>query len=143
MKLVHQLQKLQPVFFDTAIFIYLFENHSLFAAKLQSIFDALSTNNLIAISSVITLAEVITKPLQDNNVELVNRYKEIFSQLPNFTLVAPSYETAIQAAEIRALSGFSLIDSFQLALASEHNCKSFLSNDKKLARCKKIKIVLL
>lgn len=143
MTILDKILKLQPVFIDTAIFIYLLEDHPKFASLAQPVFDALSDKKLTAFSSIITVAEVLTKPMEKNNLELINRYHELFTQLPNITIASPNYQTAIKASEIRADYKFGLLDSFQLAHAIENKCKSFLTNDKQLGKYKKLKIILI
>lgn len=143
MSLVDKIIKLQPVFIDTAIFIYLFEDHPRYAPIVQPVFDALSANKLASHTSILTVAEVLTKPMEKNNLELKTRYQEVFNHLPNLSVVSPVYSTAILAASIRATYRIGLIDSFQLALASENGCRSFLTNDRKLSRYKKLTIVLV
>lgn len=135
-KLLHTLQKQHPIFLDTACFIYTFEDHPQFSPLTTDLFDAISQEKIIAYTSVITVSEVLTKPYELNNNPLAKQYEEIFAQLPNLEIANPNYETARNAARIKAENNFHLIDSYQLALALEHSCKSFVTNDKKLTRFK-------
>lgn len=132
-----------PIFIDTSIFIYLFEDHPKYASQIQPIFDSLSENKLTAVTSIITVAEVITKPIEEKHPEVVKQYQEVFQQLPNLSIISPTYDSAIFAAQIRAEYNFHLIDSLQLAMAVENRCKSFFTNDRKLKKFKKLKIVML
>lgn len=134
---------LSPVFIDSSIFIYLFEDHPRFASKIQPVFDSLSENKLSAFTSIISVAEVITKPLEEKRDESVKKYHEVFQHLPNLKITSPTYDTAVSAAQIRAEYKFRLIDSFQLAMAKEFRCLSFLTNDRKLKKFKDLKIILL
>ncbi len=134
---------LSPVFIDSSIFIYLFEDHPRFASKIQPVFDSLSENKLSAFTSIISVAEVITKPLEEKRYDFVKQYHEVFQHLPNLKLGFPTYDTAVSAAKIRAEYKFQLIDSFQLAIALENRCLSFLTNDRKLKKFNGLKIILL
>lgn len=140
--LVTTLLKLQPVFIDTAIFIYLFEDHPKYASIIQPVFDMLSTGKLNTVTSIFTVAEVLTRPIEEKDNELVKHYQEIFTQIKNLSVATPNYSVSIKAAEIRAQYKFGLIDSFQLALASEYKCGSFFTNDFKLKKCTDLKIIL-
>lgn len=129
-----------PVFIDTTIFIYLFEDHPKYASVIQPIFD---DSSITKVSSIITVSEVLTKPYEKNNTELVKRYKEIFMHLPSLILTSPDYDTAILASQIKAKYQFKLIDSFQLAMAQQNKCPSFLTNDKQLFKYKNLQVFCL
>lgn len=133
----------QPIFLDTSCFIYIVENNKAYSDKIQVLFDKISVGEITAISSIITLSEVLVQPIKNNDTTLINLYIELFNQLPNFSLVSPQYSTAIQAARIRASHNISLPDAYQLALADEYNCKSFVTNDKGLKKFKGLEITIL
>src|SRR3989344_6771586 len=116
-----------PLFLDTSCFIYLIENHPQFALPLRSVFSDLGKKKIQAVTSVVTVAEVLVKPMELNRDDLVTKYHELFTQVESLRVVAPSYNTAREAAAIRATHRFTLTDSFQLALAKEHGCKKFLT----------------
>lgn len=130
----------QPVFLDSVIFIYLFEDHPRYASLVEPLFNNEAVKK---ISSVITIAEVLTKPFERKNSELIKQYHEIFNHLPNFSVVLLDKETAILASQIKAQYGFRLIDSFQLATAEKNKCASFLTNDKQLVKYKNLSIICL
>lgn len=130
----------QPIFIDSAIFIYLFEDHPKYASLLEPLFNNEAVKK---ISSVIMIAEVLTKPFERKNSELINHYQEIFNHLPNLSIVSLDRESAILGSQIKAQYGFHLIDSFQLALAEKNNCVSFLTNDKQLEKYKNLSVVCL
>lgn len=90
-----------------------------------------------------TVSEVLTKPFEHKKMDLVEQYQEIFQQAANLSVVSPTYDTAVSAAEIRADYGFRLIDSYQLAIARETNCRSFVTNDNQIKKYKDIKVFLL
>ncbi len=133
----------QPIFLDTSCFIYIVESNNTYREKVKILFDKITVGEIKAVSSIITLSEVLVQPIKNNNTALINLYIELFNQLPNFSLVSPSYGTAIQAARIRARQNISLPDAYQLALADEYNCKSFLTNDKGLKKFKELEVLVL
>lgn len=134
---------LSPVFLDTSLFIYLFEDHPRYAPSLVTVFDSIAKGKIQAMTSVISLSEVLTKPFEQHDVTLIKKYREIFLHLPNLTLVAIDDKIAVEAAKIRGEYGFHLTDCLQLASAIEHGSKSFFTNDKQLTRFKKLTIVYL
>lgn len=133
----------QPIFIDTSIFIYLFEDHIRFSQSLEDLFDDLAKGKLEAVTSLITISEVLTKPYNNNQSELIEKYQNIFMHLPHLTIAPLSYESSLLAAQIRARYGFRLLDSFQLAIATIGGCKSFLTNDKQLLNFKDLTILYL
>lgn len=143
-KLLNTLVKHRSIFLDTSCFIYLLEDHPRYASGATIIFNALSGNKLLAFTSIITVSETLVMPYQKKDNSFLQQYEQVFTQLPNLTVVSPTYKTAHTAARIRANYQFRLIDSYQLALANEYKCKSFITNDKKLKRFEKeMKIIYL
>lgn len=132
-----------PVFLDTACFIYLFEQHPKYHDAIKPVFSFLSSGKITAFTSIITVTEVLTKPYQNKADNLVNLYLEAFANIPGLKLVGPVYETAIRAAMLRAKYNLNLPDAYQLVMAIEAKCQTFLTNDKNLKKVKEIKIALL
>lgn len=58
------IAKQQIIFIDTAPFIYHFENSEKYSPLTKVLFGALDKNYIRAITSVITITEIITKPYQ-------------------------------------------------------------------------------
>ena len=132
-----------PLFLDTSCFIYLIENHPQFALPLRSVFSDLGKKKIQAVTSVVTVAEVLVKPMELKRDDLIQKYHELFTQVSSLHVVAPTYETAREAADICAVHRFILIDSFQLALAKERNCKTFLTNDDRLKSYRDLPVKLI
>lgn len=137
------IAKSQPTYLDSSVFIYAFENHPKYKSLTRPLFNALSDSKLKAVTSIITITEVLTIPLKEKESKLVNTYLEVFSKLPNLDVLLPSYWSAVEAAKIRAKYNFTLPDSYQLALAREAKCKSLITNDKNLLKFKEIKMIHL
>ena len=132
-----------PVFFDTSLFIYLFEDHLRYAPYLENLFDRVTKGNILAMTSVISLSEVLTKPFEVKNVILIKKYREIFLHLPHLSLIHIDDEIAVEAARIRGEYGFHLTDCLQLAAARERGAKSFFTNDKQLTHFKELYVLYL
>ena len=132
-----------PVFLDTSCFIYLLEKHPKYFEIIKPIFTMLSINKAVAFTSLITVTEALTKPLQDKNTVLVENCLEAFSEIPNLDVVRPNYKIAVEAAKIRAEYNLNLPDAYQLAIAVDTKCKTFLTNDKKLKRFKEVEVTTL
>lgn len=92
-------------------------------------------------SSVITLTEVLSKPFQVDNQELVEQFIRLFENRSNFLLFDISREIAIKAGELRGKYPFlKSMDALQIAAAIENKVDIFLTNDLKLKQIKNIDI---
>jgi len=125
---------------DTNIFIYHFQNNPQFGQKAQKIFSQLTTNKTKAITSVITLTELLSLKRSD---EIILELKNLMLELPNMEIKDISRDIAIEAARIRRTYGYRLPDSIQVATALAGKADMFITNDVKLQSFKEIKIVLL
>lgn len=140
---LHQFTSHQPVFIDSACFIYAFEKHPLFSPLSQLLFNQISAQKTTAFTSIITVTEVLTQPYKDKRIDLVDLYNQIFFHTDKLCVVTPDEHTAIKAAQIRATNNLGLPDAYQLALAIESNCKSFITNDQQLKKIPTVKVLCL
>ena len=132
-----------PVFLDSSCFIYLLENNPNYSDITQQIFSNISQSKLQAKTSLITVTEVLTKPYKENDQNYIKEYQQIFSEMQNLEILSPSFQTSINAAKIRARYNLNLPDSYQLQMAIDSSCKTFLTNDVHLKKVREIKIVVL
>ena len=86
LKFRRSIAKHRVVGFDTAPLIYLIEDVAPYADLLHPIFERLESHALGAVTSTITLAEILTKPFADKNFSLVDEIKfTMHSPLTNNT----------------------------------------------------------
>ena len=64
MALTGALQGAQLIALDTSAFIYLVEKHPIFYPKVEPIFAALDAGDVRGVTSVLTLLEVLVRPLE-------------------------------------------------------------------------------
>ena len=69
-----QLDKLESIFIDTAPIIYFIEAHPVYGKIVKTIVEYFQTQKIIAYSSVITIAEVLPKPINSNKIELAQKF---------------------------------------------------------------------
>ena len=119
------------------------ENHPGFAHKLAPIFQQIAQGSLEAYTSVISVTEVLVNPIKLGNQSLVEKYNNLFTNVPSLHICTPEYQTALLAASIKANNGFKLPDSYQLAMAIESGCNTFLTNDDRLRKFPDIKVALV
>jgi predicted nucleic acid-binding protein len=131
------------LFFDTAPFIYLTENHPIFASQVKKIItDAIQQQDTM-ITSVVTLAEFGIMPTRKDRSDLIVQFENFLDNL-NIDILQVRKNDARKAYELRAKYQFLKgMDAFQLAIAINENCDQFVTNDKKLEKVSEIKVVTL
>jgi len=128
------------IFIDTAPFIYLIENHPVFASKMRALITNAIVNGEDIVTSVVTLSEFGVKPTKDNRPGLIKKFEELLSRL-NVEILVVDQSAAKRAYELRAKYNFLKgMDAFQLALSINEKCDRFITNDKKLKKVTEIKV---
>ncbi|HEX5647226.1 MAG TPA: PIN domain-containing protein [Nitrospira sp.] len=117
------------IYLDTNIFIYALEGYPVFRAVLTTLFTALDRGELMAVTSELTLAEVLVKPLLDRHAERQAAYLQALQPSPSLQLVPVSREVLIAAARLRADANLKLPDAIHAATAQLTGCDQFLTND--------------
>jgi predicted nucleic acid-binding protein len=109
----------------------------------NSFFEALSDNRLGAVTSTITLLEVLVQPYRSGNSDLVQKYRDILLFSENLFTLPVSSEIADKAAELRSRYGIRTPDAIQISTAIQGGASAFLTNDKDLGKIQEIKVVTL
>ena len=134
-------KKVRSIFIDTAPIIYFVEEHPDFGRKVKDIFKELHFGQIEVYTSVITLTEVLPKPVQTGNQKLVEQFIRLLKNRKNFYLNDISKEIAINAGELRGKYRFlKSMDALQLAVALDKKVDVFLTNDYKLKQIKEIAV---
>ncbi|MCY3833719.1 MAG: hypothetical protein OXG85_11930 [Chloroflexi bacterium] len=101
MKRIHaELTKVKRLYVDSAPLIYYVEENPAYLDKMRTIIRIVDETDLVAYSSVLTLAEVLVMPLRQGDQGLVQAYQEILVAGDDYELVAVSPEIAVTVAEI-------------------------------------------
>jgi predicted nucleic acid-binding protein len=134
----------ERVYLDTNIFIYALEGFPEYLHILQSIFSAIDTGVFKAVTSELTLAEVLVKPLIDQNRELEQIYLDTIQSSEYLEVIPISREILIEAAKSRVMTpAIHLPDAIHAATAGMSQCSSFITNDKRLKAFTHIPVILL
>ncbi|MDI6725568.1 MAG: PIN domain-containing protein [Smithellaceae bacterium] len=132
------------IYLDTNIVIYALEGYREFAPALTSLFQAIDENKIKAVTSELTLAESLVKPLMIGNKVIENVYLDMLQTSASFHVVAISRQILIEAARLRAKSRLlSLPDAIHFATAQINDCQTFLTNDKRLKAVSDFDVVIL
>lgn len=143
MGITNVLQLEQPIYLDTNVFIYLLEMYPQFISVLTDLFSRIDSGQLLAITSELTLAESLVKPIMENNLHLQHIYQSILQTSDFLEVVPVSRQVLLEAAKIRAINNIKLPDAIHLATALTNHCQFFITNDLLLKNFTHIKIVLL
>jgi predicted nucleic acid-binding protein len=141
------LQSLPPererIGLDTNVFIYFLEYHPRYGAWCASLFNRIEQGQNLAVTSTITLLELLVQPYRDQKEELAQKIFALTSTYPKLEWVSVTMNVANRAAELRARYRLSTPDAIQLATAIGCNATRFYGNDRGLRRVKEIECVLV
>ncbi|MCX5750065.1 MAG: PIN domain-containing protein [Candidatus Saganbacteria bacterium] len=128
---------------DTALFIYHFEKENNFFPVTSFVFEQIESGRISAVTTVISLAEILVKPMQLGSVQAIEDYQIILNNFPHLTILNIDQKLTFVAAELRASYGVKLPDALQIAGGLVSGANIFLTNDKKLKKVKEIKVITL
>ena len=144
MTLSDELSHLNSIFIDTAPVIYFIEAHPNFGPLAKEVVNSFQSGKLYAFSSVITLAEVLPKPIEAGDEKLARKFAEFLKHGRNLSLIEISAGIAETAGKLRGqYSELRIIDAIQISAAIDVRADAFLTNDKKLKHIKEIKVMVL
>lgn len=144
MNLQDDLDRIDTIFIDTAPIIYFIEAHPQFGPLSKAVVNTFQSGDLMAFSSVITLTEVLPKPIETGDVTLAKKFAEFLKYGRNLNLIEISLSIAEHAGRLRGrYTDLKAIDAIQIASAIEVRADAFLTNDKKLKQIKEIKVMVL
>ena len=128
------------VFWDTNLFIYLWENSNS-TQKVLQLAEKYSSNGDVLCTSSLSLGEILVKPFSDENMEQVEIYVRKFQEIE---IVPFGPKEAVTFARLR--SQFLTLKSpnaIQLGCALEAGATRFVTNDDRLSRLKLKEIKVL
>jgi predicted nucleic acid-binding protein len=118
---------------DTALFIYLIEEHPRFLAPVRALFALADTGEIEIVTSALTLLEVLVVPLRAGDLVLAAKYEALITRSRGVRVVDLSRDQLRTAARLRAQYGaLRTPDALQLAAAISTGCRSFVTNDRRM-----------
>ncbi len=133
----------QRVCIDTAPFIYFIEKHPKYLNLLHSLFIEVDAGNIDAITSTVTLLEVLVLPIKTNNLVLVEKYRDILLYSKGLTTFEILHEISELSAKLRAKYTIKTPDAIQIATGILYGANQFLTNDPSLKKITDIKVLIL
>lgn len=123
---------------DTAPIIYFLEGHRTLAARFRPLFTAHAADRLRFAVTTITIAEVLTGPLQAGDDALARRYRAI---LESWQPVELNVDIAESAARLRGSLRLKLADAVQAASALAINAAALVTHDREFSRVRALRVI--
>jgi uncharacterized protein len=120
------------VFWDSNLFIYLFENNPDWSPRVVEFRKKMQARRDKLLTSWLTVGEVLTKPKEAGNAILEKSYFNFFVS-GAVDLIAFEAEAARWYAEIRSRERVRPADAIQLACAAAAGADLFVTNDSRLS----------
>ena len=100
--------------------------------------------NATGVTSELTLAEVLVKPLRDKNMLVAQVYEALLAGSNKLTVVPISREILRLSAHVRAVARANrLFDSIHVATAMQSGCHAFVTEDDRIRTIDDLPIVLV
>ena len=132
-----------PVALDTSIFVYFIEEHPLYLPLVDPLFEAIDAGEIEAVTSSLTLLEVLVIPFRFANATLIERYETLLTRSEGLRLIDLDRDLLRSVAQIRAATRTKTPDAMQLAAAVAAGCPVFLTNDNRIPTLPGLRRLLL
>lgn len=128
---------------DTMLFIYHIEDNPKYAAITERLFDTIEHGSCKAVTSILTLIELLIKPKREGNLIAVGDYRDMILTFPNLMVMDVNLRVSDIASDMRAKYRIRVPDAIQIASAIVGGSQSFITNDEGLKKVKDVNIILL
>lgn len=128
---------------DTCIFIYQWEAHPRYSPLTDCVFSSLEQSDFVAVTSTITMTELLVRPYRKGDLQEANEAFALFSMYPNLEWVSPQLEIAALAAQVRGQHGLHTPDALQAATAIHAKATALITNDAVFKRVPDFAVLVL
>lgn len=120
------------VYLDTNVFIYAAEGFKRHELALRALLLRIDDGSVMAVTSEVTIMEVLVRPLREHNVGLISYYEQLLGHSSSMRVAPIDRSVLRRAADLRANSAVKPIDALHVATAQLSHCDYFISDDRKL-----------
>lgn len=118
------------IFWDTNLFIYLFEGYGPLSKRVVALRQSMLTRGDQLLTSTLTMGEILVKPIERGDAELSKKYEETLAAT---SLMIPfDLKAAKIYASLRVDRSLRAPDAMQLACAAAAGVDLFITNDARL-----------
>jgi predicted nucleic acid-binding protein len=128
---------------DSCVWIYHLERHPEYATLARQVLEAVEGGSCRAVSSELTLLEILVRPLQLELQDVADEYELLLSSFPNLTLEPISRDVLLQAATLRARHGLRTPDAIVSATAMVAEATLLVTNDRHFSKVPGIQVACL
>lgn len=118
------------IFWDTNLFIYLFEDYGEFSRRVQRLRSSMLSRGDQLLTSSLTLGEILVKPVEQGDSDLCARYENAITA--SSVVVPFDVKAAKLYAALRRDRALRAPDAVQLACAGSVGTDLFITNDARL-----------
>jgi predicted nucleic acid-binding protein len=118
------------IFWDTNLFIYLFEAYGPMHDRVVRLRQTMLERGDQLATSTLTLGEILVKPWEQGNTELLRKYEEAI--IATSLMISFDVKAARIFARLRGDRSIRAPDAIQLACAAAAGVDLFITNDERL-----------
>jgi len=122
----------RPIYLDSNIIIYAIEQGSRWAHTMREMMTAIDADVLRVVTSELTIAEVMPKPIMLKNPEYLASYELFFSPASAILTLPVSRDILVASCHVQAVFGIKPMDAIHVATAKAAECHYFLTEDHRL-----------
>lgn len=124
------------VYLDANVFVYAVEGFPEHQPFVDELFRSIDDGHIAAVTSELTLAEVLIKPLETRRDDVVAIYKELLQSSEHLNVVPIDRAVLASAARLRAGLGIKLPDAIHVATAIERSGATWCSPTTRSSECR-------
>ena len=130
-------------YLDANLYVYALEGIETYRATMAGLLAAIDRQDVGVVASELLFTELLPRPMKDGRQDLVERYLELFSRTPRIHLAPVDRRVILRSVHLRADFGLRSMDALHLATALVHDCETFVTNDRRLARVDRPRVLTL
>jgi predicted nucleic acid-binding protein len=141
--LIRKLELHRLVGLDTPLFIHHMERSVRYSPLTTLVLDSVSAGSVRAVTSLLTIMEVIVQPLRLGRRDVADRYETFVAEYPNLTIARVDRDAVRAASVLRAEYRLGALDALHIAACLRSGATAFLTNDRDLRRVSDLEILQL
>lgn len=128
------MPEVQPprIYFDANVFIYAMETDDERGMLARRWVMQIDRGEIQAVTSELTLGEVLPHPVAANDLDLINGYHRLLRNRAALRVIPVSRTLILEAVNIRAKFAAELPDAIHIATALRSSCAALLTEDTRI-----------
>jgi predicted nucleic acid-binding protein len=131
------------LYLDANLLIYAMEDLGEYGKKMRGLFARIDSGELRGVTSELSLAEVLVKPIRDGAESIRKQYETMLAVSGPLTVAPVARAALVRAAELRAASSLRLPDALHAATSELLGCTTFVTNDLAFLTLPSLPVLLL